>query len=115
MSRVNLSASSGYGSKGMPKFNARMTGNKRLLVSIGPVGQVAYLGQEYCNSSNYKKVCLIAQPGQRRKFFFNHLLLASVSKMLGNVIAEHFASPQYSHGECIYISTGLVIKGDHFW
>ena len=95
-------------------FNAKMTANKRPHISIGPVGQVAYLRQDHCNSSNYMKVCLIAQPGKQRKFFFNHLLLASVSKMLGNIIAEHFASPQYSHGECIYISTGLVIKRDYF-
>ena len=42
------------------KFNARMTGNERPLISIGPVRQVAYLGLDLSSLGGYSVAALLA-------------------------------------------------------
>lgn len=72
-------------------------------VRIGPAAKVFYLDGGHCNSKSYKEVCLISS--SNRQFGFNKLLLASMSQVFREVMERHFASPNYSHGERVYITT----------
>ena len=74
-----------------------------LVVTVGPVAQVAYLDSS--ETETFREVCIVAKSGKVLRF--NNLLLASVSPMFATILSDHYSSPNYS-STCIYIPRPLL-------